>query len=135
MLTRAIEAYPAANRLDETDSLNDIRNYLLDLIDVTKETMGPDARARMIRLQARPTQEALLFRDLSNLIVEPVTIVSSPGMKSIILTHNPSLAEVLDSAPGLIEKFDGEGVYQTGGGGSCGITLPSTKGAGWYTTV
>ncbi len=115
MLARAIEAYPAANRLDEADSLNDIRNYLLDLIDVTKETVGPDARARMIRLQARPTQEALLFRDLSNLIVEPVTIVSSPGMKAIILTHNPSLAEVLDSVPGLIEKIEGEGIYQTGG--------------------
>jgi mannitol/fructose-specific phosphotransferase system IIA component (Ntr-type) len=115
MLARAIEAYPATDRLEEVKSLNDIRNYLLDLIDVTKETVGPDARARMIRLQARPSQEAILFRDLSNLIVEPVTIVSGPGIKAIALTQNPNLAEMLDSSGGLIEKIEVDGVYQTAG--------------------
>jgi len=115
MLARAIEAYPAANRLAEAKSLNDVRNYLLDLIDVTKETVGPDARARMIRLQTRPPQETFLFRDLSNLLVEPVTIIAAPGTKAIALTHNPNLAEALDSSIGIIEKMEAEGMYQTAG--------------------
>ena len=113
MLAKALETYPGLEKLREAKDLNDIRSHLLDLIDATKETR-PDARARMIRLQAKPAAEAVSFRDLSNLIVEPVTLISSPDMKPIALTHNPRLAEWLDSATGLIEKLAADGVYQNG---------------------
>ena len=70
----------------------------------------------MIRLQARPAPEAVFsFRDLSNLIVEPVTLIAGPGMRHIALTNNPRLVEWLDSTSGLIEKLEAEGVYQNGG--------------------
>jgi mannitol/fructose-specific phosphotransferase system IIA component (Ntr-type) len=114
MLAKALETYPGLEKLRQIKDLNDIRNYLLDLIDVTKETASPDARARMIRLQAKPTLEAFAFRDLSNLIVEPVTLVIGPGMKHIALTQNPSLMERLDSASGLIGKIETDGMYQNG---------------------
>jgi nitrogen PTS system EIIA component len=114
MLAKALETYPGLEKLQEAKDLNDIRGHLLDLIDATKETAGPDARARMIRLQARPTAEAISFRELSNLIVEPVTLISGPDMKPVALTHNPGLARWLDTADGIIEKLDTNGVYQNG---------------------
>jgi mannitol/fructose-specific phosphotransferase system IIA component (Ntr-type) len=115
ILAKALETYPDNEKLRQAGDLNDVRNYLLDLIDATKETVGPDARARMIRLQAKPALEAFSFRDLSNLIVESVTLVAGPGMKHVALTQNASLAEWLDSASGLVEKIETDGVYQNGG--------------------
>ncbi len=115
MLAKAIKSYPGLDKLQNIKDLGDIRNYLLDLIDVTKETAGPDARARMIRLQAKPAPETFVFRDLSNLMVESVTLVSSPGMKHIALTQNPSLLESLDSAIDPIGKIATDGVFQNGG--------------------
>ena len=115
LLAKALETYPSLDKIQEVRDLDDVRNYLLDLIDVTKKSEGQDTRARMIRLQAKPSSETLAFRDLSNLIVEPVTIVAGPGMKPVVLTQNPSLMKWLDSADGLTEKIDVEGSYQNGG--------------------
>jgi len=115
MIAKAIETYPQVDKLKEAESLNDIRNYLLDLIDATKETIGPDSRARMIRLQARPQKEALLFQDLSNLIVEPLTIVALPKMRPIFLTHSPGLMENLEREEEIVERIEKEGVLQVGG--------------------
>jgi mannitol/fructose-specific phosphotransferase system IIA component (Ntr-type) len=115
MLAKALETYPGLEKLSEVGDLDDVRNYLLDLIDATKGTVGPDARAKMIRLQAKPALEAFPFRDLSNLVVEPVTLVTGPGMKNVVLAQNASLVEWLDSRPDLIEKIESDGVYQNGG--------------------
>ena len=112
MLAKAVETYPGIEKLDEAKELNDVRNYLLDLIATTKETVGPDIRARMIRLQAKPTIEPLPLADLSNLIVEPVTLVSGAGIRHIALTQSADLSEWLDSADDLIEKLELEGMYQ-----------------------
>ncbi len=67
--------------------------------------------------QARPTvtPEALPVRDLSNLIMEPVTLVAGQGMKGIVLTQNAELAEYLNAANGLVSKIETEGVFQNGG--------------------
>lgn len=115
IVAKVLETYPGLEKLCEAGDLDDVRNYLLDLIDATKETVGPDARARMIRLQAKPALEAFSFRDLSNLLVEPVTLVAGPAMKHIALTQNASLLDWLDTATGLIDKIEADGVYQNGG--------------------
>ena len=112
MLAKAVETHPGIGKLDEAKELNDVRNYLLDLIATTKETVGPDIRARMIRLQAKPTIEPLPLADLSHLLIEPVTLVSGTNVRHIALTQSPELAEWLDAAVGLIEKIELEGMYQ-----------------------
>ncbi len=114
-LAKALETYPNHEKLQEVQNLDDVRHYLLDLIDVTKESATADTRARMIRLQARPAPEAIIFRDLANLIVEPVTLVTGPGLKPVALTQNPTLLELLESDPDLISKIETEGMYQNGG--------------------
>jgi PTS system nitrogen regulatory IIA component len=114
-LARAIETYPGLDKLREVKDLNGVRHYLLDLIDVALQEAGPDARARMIRLQAKPALEMVAFRDLSNLLVEPVTLISAPGMKPIVLTQNPSLLQWLDSADDLAARMEADGMLQNGG--------------------
>jgi nitrogen PTS system EIIA component len=115
MLAKALLTYPGLERLSEAGNLDDVRNYLLDLIEATKGSVGPDARAKMIRLQTKTDLGTFPLRDLSSLVVEPVTLVAGAGMKHVVLTQNASLAQWLDSASDLIEKLETDGVYQNGG--------------------
>jgi nitrogen PTS system EIIA component len=110
IIAKAIENLPSTEQLRDVKDLNDVRSYLLDLIEVSKEPTGPDTRARMVRLQAKPQVAAI--RDLSNLVVEPVTLVAGPGVQPVALTQNSSLMELLDSTPDLIEKIEASGVFQ-----------------------
>ncbi len=114
-LAKALGSFPGVDKLRSATELNDVRNHLLDLISSAKETVGPDARARMIQLQAKPGIEMLAAQDLTNLIVEPLSLVVEPGHKPIVLAQNISLLESLDSAPGLIEAISTHGTYQDGG--------------------
>jgi mannitol/fructose-specific phosphotransferase system IIA component (Ntr-type) len=115
LLAKALSAYADQDKLRSAKDLNDVRNYLLDLIGSTKDTVGPDARARMIQLQGRQVLQALTAADLSNLIVEPLTLVAVPGLKPLVLTQSAALGQALDGASGLLEKLDADGTFQNGG--------------------
>jgi len=115
LLAKALTAYADPDKLRSARDLNDVRNYLLDLIGSTKDTVGPDARARMIQLQGKQTISALAGPDLSNLIIEPFTVIAGPGLKPVVLTQNAGLAEFLDKAPALIDRLESDGAFQDGG--------------------
>ncbi len=115
ILAKALMNYPSLDRLGSATELKEVRDHLLDLISSTKETAIPDARARMIQLQARPAVPALPAHDLANLLLEPVTIVTGPGFKPVVLAQDPQLVEHLDAASGLIEKLGVDGMFQKGG--------------------
>jgi nitrogen PTS system EIIA component len=115
MLAKALIAYGPAEKWRSARELNEVRDDLLDLISSTKETVGPDTRARMIQLQARAAVEVVPSPDLSNLVIEPVSLVTAPGTKHVVLAQNPSLVEVLDSAPGLVDAIASKGVFENGG--------------------
>ena len=115
ILARALQTYPELEKLPVVQDLDDVRRYLLDLIEVTKSKTGPDARARMIRLKTKPSIETPLIQDLSNLIIEPVTIITGPKISRIVLTQNPILMEQLESANGFIEKIETDGVCHVEG--------------------
>lgn len=115
ILAKALTAYKEKEKLSSAKELNDIRDYLLDLISVTKEAGGPDVRARMIQLQTRVAAEALPVGDLSSLIIEPVTLVAAAGKQYVVLAQNADLVRTLDAAQGLIEGISSNGVFQNGG--------------------
>ena len=112
IMAKAVESFPDNGRLESAQDLNDVRNYLLDLIAASKETAVPDIRTRMIRLQAKPAIAAPALNDLANLVVEPVSLISGQGMRQITLSQNAELTDMLDRADGLIEKLEADGVYQ-----------------------
>ena len=49
LLAKALSAYPDQEKLRSAKDLDGVRNYLLDLIGSTKDTVGPDARASTTR--------------------------------------------------------------------------------------
>ena len=114
LLAKALTTYPGNGKLREASELNDIRDYLLDLISSAKEAVGPDARVRMIQLQARAAAEALPPGDLANLVIEPVMLVAAPGLKPVVLTQNAELVAALDTAVGLVEAIASNGFFQNG---------------------
>jgi nitrogen PTS system EIIA component len=115
MLAKALKSYDGLDKLRSAKELNEIREHLLDMISTTKETVGPDARARMIQLQARPIIAAITAPDLANLVVEPMTLVTGPGIRPIVLAQNRNLIEALESAAGLVEGMASTGMFQNGG--------------------
>jgi len=114
-LARALTTYPGIDTLTSAAELNDARDMLLDLISASSEAAGPDTRVRMIQLQTRAAAEALPAGDLSNFIIEPVTLVTSPGTKPVVLTQNADLTAFLDSIQGLVEGIGSEGTFRNGG--------------------
>ncbi len=96
--------------------LNEVREHLLDLISSTKGTVGPDTRARMIQLQARPSVVEPAAYNLANLIVEPVTIITSAGIKPVVLAQDRQLVDVLDGSAGLAEGIATQERSKTAGG-------------------
>jgi mannitol/fructose-specific phosphotransferase system IIA component (Ntr-type) len=115
VLAKALTAYPGRDKLSGARELNDVRDYLLDLISSTKEAAGPDARVRMIQLQAREAVAAMPLGDLSSLVIEPVTLVTGPGLQHVVLAQNADLVKSLDAAQGLVDGIVSHGVFQNGG--------------------
>ena len=115
MLAKALSAYAEPQNLRSARDLNQVRNYLLDLIGSTKDTVGPDARARMIQLQAKSGLEAPAARDLTTLVVEPLSFVVGPGFPPLVLTQAAGLGKVAEGAPRLLERLEAEGAFTNGG--------------------
>lgn len=114
LLAKALAIYPGLENLNAAVELNDVREHLLDLISSTKGSVGPDSRARMIQLQARPSVVETPAYDLANLVVEPVTIITSTGMKPVVLAHDRQLVDFLDGSTGLAEGIAAHGMFQHG---------------------
>ncbi len=113
ILAKALISYAESAKIHQAKNLDDVRLYLLDMIESVKSSAGPDARARMITLQTKPAVVKPL-PELNNMIVEPVIIVAGPEFQPLILAQNPQLAEQFDDSPGLAAKLENEGVYQKG---------------------
>ena len=114
-LANALTTYRDVEKVCQAKNLDDVRLYLLDMIESTKSSATPDARARMISLQTKPVVAVQPLPELNNLIIEPVTIIAGPDLKPVILSQNPFLTETLEEIPNLVEKLEIEGVHQNGG--------------------
>lgn len=115
LLAKALSAYADPDKLRGVKDLNAVRNYLLDLIGSAKDTVGPDARARMIQLQARPSLESQAARDLTSLVVEPLSFVVGPGLVPLVLSQSAGLGDILEGPPGLIDRLETEGSFHNAG--------------------
>lgn len=114
-LARAITALSASARLSDISSLDGVRNYLLDLVDVHGGSERVEARARMIRLQAKASAKASISEDLSALTIEPLTLITGPHDTSVVLTQNPSLLTLLRDPKECISMLEASGSWYGGG--------------------
>jgi len=86
--------------------LNAVRNYLLDMISTAKDVVGPEARARMIRLETREVPTTQRIQPSSNILVESLSIILGNEQKTIILTQNKELLDLLENNPQFSDSLE-----------------------------
>lgn len=94
-LVKALKENSGFQHLETATDLNMVRNRLLDLISSAKEVTVPDARARMIQLEAKTS--AQVTPSLAGMLIESMTLIAGPGMKPLILTQNRELLQALEA--------------------------------------
>jgi len=108
LLAKAIQTQPALQDLKSLSDLGEVRHRLLDAITVALEATAPDARARMIQLEVKhaAAQEAGvgLPAEFARSII-PLSIVSIPGSKPIILCQDVELVRALEAQEQLASQL------------------------------
>jgi PTS system nitrogen regulatory IIA component len=106
LLAKSLQSSINLDTIRSAADLDAVRNYLLDLVDNSKSIIGSETRARMIQLEARSAFVEQKIQQLSNVIIEPLTIVAGLNQKPIILSQNKELVDLLDKIP--IELINGK---------------------------
>ncbi len=110
-IAKALNELHNEETVKTAEDLNTVRNYLLDLVTSAKSIVGPEARARMIQLEARESLPQLELKNIANLIIEPVMIIISAGSKPIALGQNKELIDILDNVQNLSESLSNNGKF------------------------
>ncbi len=106
ILAKALNELHDENNLKSASDLNTVRNYLLDLVTSAKSIVGPEARARMIQLEVRENLPQVERQNIANLLIEPITIITSATLKPITLGQNKELIDLLESSQNLAESLN-----------------------------
>ena len=120
MLAKSLTGDERFQHLESATDLNAVRLRLIDLVGSALEATGPDARARMIRLEARqaattapaPTQALPL---LTNAVILPLSVLTVPGIKSVVLALDRTLVTTLESVPDLAGSLSRQGQVEAVG--------------------
>jgi len=126
ILAKALQTRNNLDIIRTANDLNTVRNYLLDLVNNSKSIIGSETRVKMIQLETRSAVVEQKIQQLSNVIIEPLTIVAGLNEKPIILSQNKELVELLDSLPTeqasnkvnkaqFIESISSKGVFEYNG--------------------
>jgi PTS system nitrogen regulatory IIA component len=101
-LAKAIKKDERMHGFGEEKTLGGMRHRLLDLLNAALETAIPDAKARMIRLEAKQAAaQALPTELISSMQLIPMSVVIVPGGRPIVLSQDPALAAQIESAEDL----------------------------------
>lgn len=109
-LAKAIQKGQGIENIEKAGSLNDVRNELLNWVSASIDSALPQAKARMIKLEARHAEAAgaacFTAQGLERLI--PCYVVTGNGSKAMALAQDADLVRVLEAADlsQLAEKQD-----------------------------
>ncbi len=100
-LAKSIMGDERMRRFGEEKDLAGVRLRLIDLLSVASETVEPDAKARMIRLEAKQAVAAAQGPAAPAGIAEtaeivPLSIVIAPGVRPIALSQNLALTAEIE---------------------------------------
>ncbi|MFA5161431.1 MAG: PTS sugar transporter subunit IIA [Elusimicrobiales bacterium] len=115
-LARAIQKENGIGKILAAAGINDVRNELLNWVSAALEGAAPDAKARIIKLEARQAAaETASAPQLLRQII-PLYIVRVAGGKNIILSQQRELTALLESADlaGLMGD-NGKTEFEAGG--------------------
>ena len=113
-LAKAIQTVPSMRELASLEDLSEVRHRLLDAISIAMESMAPDARARMIQLDVKHAEHETAA-DKSPVPVDfahhvfPLQIITSPGVKALVLAQDGDLIQALEGQTELLAGLDQNG--------------------------
>jgi mannitol/fructose-specific phosphotransferase system IIA component (Ntr-type) len=111
-LAKAIQTQPALQDLKALADLSEVRHALLDAITIALESTAPEAKARMIQLEAKhaAVEEAVagLPAELVHRI-QPVTVVVVPGGRPVVLGQDAEIIQALESVEHLASALNHQG--------------------------
>jgi nitrogen PTS system EIIA component len=117
-LAKAIQTQPALQDLKSLSDLGEVRHRLLDAMSVALEAAAPDARARMIQLEVKHAAAqdggVGLTTELARTII-PLSILSIPGSRPIVLCQEQELVKALEGEEQLIPQLAQNGRAENGG--------------------
>jgi len=98
-LAKAIQTQPALQDLKSLTDLGEVRHALLDAISVALESTAPEAKARMIQLEAKHAEVREMVAELPKEVAHsltPMTVVILPGIKPIVLCQDGDFVRMLE---------------------------------------
>jgi nitrogen PTS system EIIA component len=106
-LAKAILTQPALKDLQSLTDLADVRNALLDAISIALESTAPEAKARMIQLEARHAAAGDITTALPDALAHiiPLSIVAIPGASAVVLCQDRDLVHLLESQNQLSQQL------------------------------
>ena len=116
-LAKALAAQTAGSAWDAVRGLNEARTVLLDMVSAVLESAAPDARARMIRLEARQAVAAApaAGTTLAGLTVQTLTIVAGAGLRPVVLAQHRELVDLIEKLPDLAATLGRQGFVEAQG--------------------
>ncbi len=113
-LVKVIKKNEGKKEVEKASNLMEVRNLLLDLVADALEAEVPEAKARMIRLEAKQAAaisgpEAALSADLlSFLSFIPVSVLVIPGSRPLVLSQDQELVSLLEGSDDLAAGLAGK---------------------------
>lgn len=117
-IARVLQAQTDDATWANVHDLTQARNALLDMIGAALGAAAPEARARMVRLEARQAASAIQPPSgvtLAGLTVQALTIIAGPSLKTVVLAQHRDLMELLETAPDLAATLSKQGSMDVGG--------------------
>jgi mannitol/fructose-specific phosphotransferase system IIA component (Ntr-type) len=99
-LAKSIQKGQGIENIEKATSLNDVRNELLNWVSASIDNSMPQAKARMIKLEAKQAQaeEAVRFTAQGLERIIPCYVVTSNGAKAMALAQDPDLVRAVEAA-------------------------------------
>jgi nitrogen PTS system EIIA component len=103
-LVKAMKNTGGMEPITHADSLFIVRNLLLDWVSEASGDTGPEAVARMIKLEVKQAQAAAPGVRLGTKAT-PLMVIITPPNGCVVLTQDPDLAAALERENNLAQRF------------------------------
>ena len=100
---KAVTAGTGIESIEHAPDIHSVRNQLLDWVTLAIGAAAPDAKARMIKLQAAPTPTGERARTPVSIL--PFTVVLVDGKPPLVLARDTALMQKIEAVAGLAEQL------------------------------
>jgi mannitol/fructose-specific phosphotransferase system IIA component (Ntr-type) len=109
-LAKALQKTDGIEPFADIHDIQAVRHKLLDWVGLSIDEAVPDAKARMIKLEARQAAVASVpAAARASYAVQPFRVLADEAGRALVLSDDPRLVAALESSPELRRVLSGEG--------------------------